>query len=688
ADGDGYGDSSDVVTSCERQPGRVLVGGDCMDGNPVVHPGRLETCNAVDDDCDGTVDEGGLGSVLGFRDADSDGYGDPTMTMAFCEGAIGAGYVTFGGDCDDSTNEVRPGVADSCNGVDDDCDGALDEDGAIDWYADFDNDDYGTGGVVLTQCAEPANAADNADDCNDEDPDIRPMATELCDDVDQDCDSNVDEGLPLEIFYEDLDGDGYAADTATAVTQCRATGNLVAVRGDCDDGDEHVNPDATEVCDGIDNDCDGDIDTDALDNFCGGTDTTGICLAGADPGQCECMTAGLADCDANQGNGCETNLATSNLHCGACGNACSDIQYCDDSGATPTCVTSALVGFVTGARNTCAEREGGRYQCWGRAQGLMAANSSTAEIATTLEPYDVVDFGMSWDLNYWHHCAIVDDGTGAKDIYCLGKNNEGQLGRGFTSGTETLGIARIDATIDDTIDDWEELAMGNAWTLARRANGEIWGWGRNTSRQLTTNAVASEPTPVRVTTIADAIGIGAGFLQSCALRTGGSVECWGGDTNGALGNGPSVFNSPTPRPVLTVGDTPLANAVQIDMRDYGGCARLSGGTVWCWGAARGDGPATGGSQYAVQSASVASAQDIGCGTNSCCAAAGGNAWCWGAQGEGQLGDDNYSVSVQYDPPEQVVLNDGTTPLGGVIEVDGGRFFNCARTNTQQMVCWG
>ncbi len=690
ADGDGYGDSSDSVSSCERQVGRVLVGGDCMDGNPVVHPGRLEVCNAVDDDCDGNTDEGGLGSVLGFRDSDMDGFGDVAVTELFCTGALGAGYVTNAADCDDTTNEVRPGADDSCNSVDDDCDGSFDEDGAIDWYADFDNDDYGTGGVILTQCVEPANAADNPDDCNDEDSTIFPMATEICDDIDQDCDMNVDEGLPDEIFYPDLDGDGSAATDATAVLQCRATGNLVPTRTDCDDTDELVNVDATEVCDGIDNNCDTVIDTDALDNFCGGPDVTGICLAGGGPLECECMTAGLADCDGSQGNGCETNLATSNLHCGACGNACNDIQYCDDSGASPTCTTAGLLGMVLGVTTSCAEREGGRYQCWGQAKGLMSGgNANTATIADTLEPYDVVEFDSSPDFNYWHHCAIVVDPTsGDRDIYCLGRNEFGQLGRGFTSSVGTfLGIARIDPTIDDTINDWEELELGTGYTLARRANGDIWGWGIEDRGQLTQGANGNYTTPVRVAAgISDATQLAAGFQGACALRMGGGVECWGSDTNGALGNGTGGSTS-TPGAVLVPGDTPLTNVVQISFASGGGCARLGDGTVWCWGYPRGDGPATSGSQHAVQSTGVVGATDVACGDSSCCAAAGGNAWCWGSQSAGQLGDNVSMINSNYNPPRQVLTSAGT-PLGGVIDVEGSRTYNCARTNAQEIVCWG
>ncbi|NIV86204.1 MAG: hypothetical protein GWN35_04695, partial [Actinobacteria bacterium] len=101
ADGDGFGDPGDTVTSCERQVGRVLRGGDCADGNPVIHPDVVERCNGVDDDCDGTVDEGGLGGVRGYRDGDGDGFGLTSDSVFACGEALPSGYVPTPGDCND-----------------------------------------------------------------------------------------------------------------------------------------------------------------------------------------------------------------------------------------------------------------------------------------------------------------------------------------------------------------------------------------------------------------------------------------------------------------------------------------------------------------------------------------------------------------------------------------------------------
>jgi hypothetical protein len=101
-------------------------------------------------------------------------------------------------------------------------------------------------------------------DCDDGNAAINPGASEVCDGVDNNCDGNVDEGVTI-TFYQDSDGDGYG-NAAISTQDCSAPVGYVADNTDCDDGDAAINPAATEVCDdGIDNDCDGDIDSSDAD---------------------------------------------------------------------------------------------------------------------------------------------------------------------------------------------------------------------------------------------------------------------------------------------------------------------------------------------------------------------------------------------------------------------------------------
>ena len=97
-------------------------------------------------------------------------------------------------------------------------------------------------------------------DCNDEDPAIHPDADEVCDGVDNNCDSVVDlDAIDQSDFYLDADGDGYG-DALNVTSMCSATTGYTADATDCDDSDAAIHPDAAEICDGIDNDCDSAID--------------------------------------------------------------------------------------------------------------------------------------------------------------------------------------------------------------------------------------------------------------------------------------------------------------------------------------------------------------------------------------------------------------------------------------------
>ena len=263
-DGDGYGDpEGEPIVDCQEVPGYSVEATDCDDADPTAFPGNPEDCDEVDNDCDGLVDEGMTSTWYG--DGDGDGYGEDTSVIESCDWPEGT--AAEGGDCDDADATVNPGAEELCDGVDNDCDGDVDED-AIDattWYADADGDGYGDPASASVDCDAPTGGTTDATDCDDGAAAVNPGATEICDGVDDDCDGLVDDddasldSSTASAWYADVDGDGYGDDD-TEMIACDAPSGAVSTGGDCDDGAGGVNPDATEICDGIDNDCDAAID--------------------------------------------------------------------------------------------------------------------------------------------------------------------------------------------------------------------------------------------------------------------------------------------------------------------------------------------------------------------------------------------------------------------------------------------
>ncbi len=400
--GDDFGLASLSLTvddGCDDADGDGWEGcdGDCDDTDAAVSPDGAETCDGVDQDCDGTVDDDATDALLWYADADGDGYGVVTDRVYACEAP--AGYVAIDGDCDDADTAynpgalepdcsdpadyncdgstgyddndgdgwsacqdcndgaaaVHPGATETCNTLDDDCDGDLDEDAAADartWYDDQDGDGYGDPDDAEVDCDQPRGFVDNGEDCDDADDDAHPGATETWyDGVDQDCDGRDDDqdedgygvasdcddldadmypGAPGDAWYDgvdtdcagnsdyDADGDGYDSasyggadcDDADAATYPGAVDdpddevtsdcderdgdgdgytNEAAGGEDCDDASSEIHPGATETwydgvdqdCDGVDNDQDGDGVPFELD--CDDTDpTVGNCYGEPD----------------------------------------------------------------------------------------------------------------------------------------------------------------------------------------------------------------------------------------------------------------------------------------------------------------------------------------------------------------------------------------------------------------------
>ena len=264
-DADTYGDTADLVWSCLAPAGRIARPGDCDDLVAATNPAAAERCNGRDDNCDGSVDENSaIDAATWYGDADGDGYGSAGAASRACSQPSGA--VANATDCDDATFAVNPGVSETCNGRDDDCDGTSDEASAVDapeWFLDADGDGYGHPTASTRACTAPSGRVANALDCNDGATSVNPGASERCNGVDDDCDSVTDENSAVDAltFYTDADNDGYG-NPAAAVRACSLPTGARANNTDCNDTNATISPAGVETCDGVDQDCDGTIDND------------------------------------------------------------------------------------------------------------------------------------------------------------------------------------------------------------------------------------------------------------------------------------------------------------------------------------------------------------------------------------------------------------------------------------------
>jgi len=284
-----------------------------------------EQCNGIDDDCDGETDEeGALGCTKFYKDEDKDSFGT-TDFRCLC-----SAYEPFvalkDGDCDDSNSQVNQGAQEICeNRIDDNCNGETDENCGLCtlYYRDEDGDGYGvTGDKQCLLAPIPPYRATQGGDCDDKDPNVNPSSVELCNQKDDDCDGQTDEDFPQK--GEPCDGDDKDF-CMEGVYVCNVDGTALY----CTD----TTGDDTEICNNIDDDCDGVTDNGpslcppASFSLCDGDvlvshSGQGTCIAGT----CSYPVVSKELCAW----GCEAG------HCKPCSPSCAGV-LCGDDGCGGSC---------------------------------------------------------------------------------------------------------------------------------------------------------------------------------------------------------------------------------------------------------------------------------------------------------------------------------------------------------------
>ncbi|MFI5171078.1 MAG: MopE-related protein [Chitinophagales bacterium] len=242
ADDDGFGRIDSTISLCDTIPpaGYVTDNTDCIDTNGLVFPGAAELCNAMDDNCDGLIDEGLL-MLTYYLDYDSDGFGNDTVFITTCNLIPPAGYVADATDCNDNNNLLHEPTL---------------------YFADADGDlfgDYFISDLFCSLVAPPGYATNNLD-CDDGNILVNPVTNEVCNSVDDNCNILIDEDIPVQTLFIDVDGDLYGDELIDSITCMLELFGYVSNNLDCDDNDSLVYPGAPEIFNGIDDNCNKLID--------------------------------------------------------------------------------------------------------------------------------------------------------------------------------------------------------------------------------------------------------------------------------------------------------------------------------------------------------------------------------------------------------------------------------------------
>jgi alpha-tubulin suppressor-like RCC1 family protein len=348
------------------------------------------------------------------------------------------------------------------------------------------------------------------------------------------------------------------------------------------------------------------------------------------------------------------------------------VDRCDTSGTCSSVVDDVCVASIdAGEFHTCAVLGSGEVYCWGANTVGQLGNGASGADRTLPQRVDGLTDAVQVSAGDEHTCAVRRTG----EVVCWGSNDVGQLGN---STVATYTDTAVPVTgLTDVI----AVSAGGLYTCALRRDGTVACWGINFDGQVGNDTMtASVAAADEVVGLEDGVRITAGLVDSCAVREGGEVVCWGGNYDGEFGNAGSAQSS-----------VPVAAFTGVSARDVaaGGahiCVVRTDGDVLCAGnndsGQLGDGSMSD-NEVPTQSLEVVGAIDVEVGgLHSCALGAMGNVWCWGANVSGQVGNGESGAGRTVPNPASVMM------LSDAIMVTAGSAHTCARTRNNDVLCWG
>ena len=321
--------------------------------------------------------------------------------------------------------------------------------------------------------------------------------------------------------------------------------------------------------------------------------------------------------------------------------------------SSPVLVAGGFADWVqvtAGDAHTVGIRANGTAWAWGR-NNYGQIGIGTYAGASRLSPVSVVGGFTDWvqvSANNNSTVAIRANGT----AWGWGRNSPGNLGDNTSGGARTSPVSVVGGFTD-----WIQVAAGAAHSVGLRSNGTAWAWGANNNGQLGDNTTVSKLSPVSVVGgFTDWIQVSGGSTHTVALRSNGTAWSWGNGISGGLGDSTTVTKS---SPVAVVGG--FTDWIQVS----GGTAHTVGiranGTAWAWGSNAngrlGDGTletSSKSSPVSIVGGFTDWVQVSGASAGARGLRANGTAWGWGSNVGGQLGDNAVGGTVSRSSPVSVL----------------------------------
>jgi alpha-tubulin suppressor-like RCC1 family protein len=337
---------------------------------------------------------------------------------------------------------------------------------------------------------------------------------------------------------------------------------------------------------------------------------------------------------------------------------------------SPTPLPAVSIPIAAGSSHTCVVTAARGIECWGNNEHGQLGNGT---MTGSNVPVDVrgLEGVTALTAGWAHTCALTSAGA----VWCWGSNKYGELGDG---GTE-------DASIPVRVGGLEEVASieaGDDHTCAVSISRSLMCWGNNEYGQLGDGTETSRSQPAAVSGLESGIrSVAAGWGHTCALTASGGVKCWGNNEYGQLGYGKkdAAFR---PSPVDVAG---LENGVREITADGGSaCAVTDGGSLQCWGNNKYGQLGNDTAENQLEPVAVIGMNPgtawAAMGWNHACALNGVKLECWGWNLYGQLGDGTKGTRLK--PRVVKDLPDGAAAVAL------GREHTCAATNSSRVACWG